>query len=74
MDTFALCDLCGADESAFTDMFYIPDINQIYCEKCFQIWAETAFYYKGDRKTVDKNIARMKEKFADLGVWEYNGV
>ena len=70
LDQYVFCDLCGSDESAFTPMFYIPDINQIYCEDCFKIWAETAIYYKVDKKIIDRNFDSMRDKIMMLGCWE----
>lgn len=70
LDQFVLCDLCASDESAFTSMYYIPDIDQIYCADCFDIWAQTAIYYKVDRKTIEKNFNAMREKMVAMGVWE----
>ena len=69
LDQYVFCDLCGADASAFTNMYYIPDIDQIYCEGCFNIWSQAAIYYSVDRKTIEKNFAEMKWRMELLGCW-----
>lgn len=74
LDSFVFCDLCESEETAFTNMYYIPVLNQVYCERCKNLYCESAVRYKVDDKMMNKNLNRLKEKFVDLGVWEYSGI
>ena len=74
LDSFVFCDLCESEESAFTEMYYIPILNQVYCEKCLNLYCESAVRYRVDKKDEERNLNRLKDKFVDLGVWEYSGI
>ena len=71
LDQYVICDLCGFDVSAVVKMYYIPSINQVYCEDCFDLWAQNAILYKkADGKVIQQNIDSLTQKFKDLGCWE----
>ena len=61
-DSFMQCNLCGADESMTYPMYYIPTIDQVYCERCFNLWQSSARYYKVDQKEIDKRLKELEDK------------
>ena len=70
LDDFVFCHACESEESAFTEMYYIPVLNCIFCKNCLDLYLKTAVMYKVDRKIEKKNFERMMNRFRDLGVWE----
>lgn len=69
-DDFMQCSLCGAEEMMTEQMYYIPTIDQVYCERCFNLWQSSARYYKVDQKDVDNRLDALKTKFKAFGCWE----
>lgn len=67
MDNFAYCDLCGISEGI---QYYIPYINQIYCEKCYLAWLSGAKRYKDGIKNETTRYNRIKAKLQALEVWD----
>lgn len=75
LDDFVFCHACESEETAFTEMYYIPVLNCIFCERCLELYRKGAVIYKFDRKESQKNYQRIESKFKDLGVWEeYSGI
>lgn len=70
LDQFIPCNLCNAEESPFTDMYYIPTIDVIYCERCFDLWKQSARWYKIDKKICEERLKKLEQKFKDMGCWE----
>lgn len=69
-DDFMPCNLCGSEESPFTNMYYIPAVNVVYCERCFELWKKSAVWYKVDKKMCEERIEELRGKFKDMGCWE----
>lgn len=67
---YVFCHACESDESAFTDMFYIPTIDCVFCKHCADLYAKDAIIYKIDRKKAQKNYLDMQQKMVDIGTWE----
>ena len=67
---YVFCHACQSDESAFTDMFYIPVIDCIFCKNCADLYAKSAVVYKIDQKHAHQNYAVMRQKLIDIGTWE----
>lgn len=66
LDKFPYCDLCSVGEG---NRFYIPVINQVYCDTCLQAWLSGAIRYKVDipqEKTLYSGVQRELES---LGIW-----
>lgn len=70
LDDFVFCNLCEKEETAFTEMYYIPVLNQVYCEDCMRLYSKSAVKYRVDDEMADSFYNKMVEKFKDLGVWE----
>lgn len=70
LDNFVFCNLCEKEETAFTSMYYIPILNQVYCEDCMRLYSESAVKYRVDDKTAEFFYNQMESKLKDLGVWE----
>lgn len=70
LDDFVFCHACESDESAFSDMYYVPATDCIFCENCLQLYAKGAVSWQVDAKENTKRFLKMKSKFDDLGVWE----
>jgi len=70
LDDFVFCHACESEESAFTEMYYIPILNCIFCKNCLDLYQKSAVRYKVDEKTERTNFNRMMNRFKDLGVWE----
>ena len=67
MDCFGECNLCG-DGCEYG--YYIPVINQFYCETCYDAWYRTATRYKSEIYNETKRYNAMVEKLKDLGTWD----
>ena len=70
LDSFVFCHACESEESAFTEMYYVPVLNCIFCKRCLDLYQKSAVRYKIDEKTERTNFNRMMNRFKDLGVWE----
>lgn len=70
MDDYVKCSLCGSEEQMFDNMYYIPSIDQVYCERCFGLWKNTARYYKIDQKEIDMRCDKLQKQFEAMGVFE----
>ena len=75
---FTICDSCNApiNKGAY---IYVPVINQILCQKCFNDWQKNGGWYEEDKNyqyTQALNIAnKLGYKFiADVPTIEYDNV
>ena len=69
-DTWGWCDLCGTNDFTQTGYgYYIPVINQWYCQKCYEQWYEGATHYRVDIEKERQAFNEMKSKLERLGVW-----
>lgn len=67
-DKFGWCDLCSTDDFEHGG-YYIPVIDQWYCEKCYKAWYDTAAHYKVDMEEERYRFNEMRNKLKGLGVW-----
>ena len=68
-ETWGLCDCCG--ESDFDNGgYYVANVNDWYCPKCFKAYYDSARFNKIDIRTERQNYNNIVGKLRDLGVWE----
>lgn len=51
-----ICDWCGKPYLPTEKGYYIAVLNQWYCEKCYNEWAERATYYPEDADVERRNF------------------
>ena len=68
-ETFGNCHLCGDEVCLDDNMYYIPVLDVVYCERCYKLWAISATFYKVDKDIEDKNLSKIKNKFEEMGCW-----
>lgn len=71
-DDICECHLCGDDVDLDVEMYYIPVLDVVYCQRCYELWCISAQYFKVDKPIEDKNLKKVVDKFIDLGCWDEN--
>ena len=67
LDCFGECNLCG---EPIPDGYYIPVINQWYCETCYNAWVSSAIRYRSDIGVERKRFNEICDRLRGLGVLE----
>ena len=70
LDDFVFCHACESEESAFTEMYYIPILDCIFCGRCLELYQKGAVVYNCDKKVSQRNYNRIQSRLKELGVWE----
>lgn len=64
-----ICDNCNAECNA-GDVYYIPVLNRVFCQDCFDEWHKTATYYPEDAPYERRYFNSIKKVLEDSGLWE----
>ncbi len=70
LETGGGCELCGDMKETDDIMYYIAAINQVYCDKCFIAWYNSATRYKSEIPKELENSKRIEKILRDAGWWE----
>jgi hypothetical protein len=54
-----ICDWCNKN---FSNFFYIPVLNQCYCQECYDNWMKRAINHKEDHKHENKVFKYAKKQ------------
>lgn len=58
-----ICDNCNDLCNNNQFVYYIPVLNQLFCEECFKKFSENAEYYKEDKEYEERNYNYYISKF-----------
>ena len=66
---YIICDNCNNEVEDNETCYYIPVLNRIFCERCFNKWHENATHYDDDTFYEEVHYEDVKGGLEERGLW-----
>ncbi len=65
-----VCDTCNNEIHSDDVCYYIPVLNRVFCNKCFDEWVKDAEYYQEDAAYEKRYFDMTKAALKEEELWE----